>query len=182
MGITRYTELWVCVRRKNTEVEIPFFKLKVNCNSSGEIPGCGLLYIVDSLINTFTINQTEQKWTVVLEQSKCPSRLYQPEHCVCFSSPHHKRNLSRRGKKKWWKSLRLDLKNIGPASVELRIWKGGLAVSPLGIALVSHKPQKWWAFPGKEKSANLRPFTSFLILLTFFFISFLYRMAALWYQ
>lgn len=134
---------------------------KVNCNSWGEITVCRLLHIVDSWINTSTINQTEQKWTIVLEQSKCLSMLYQPEHCVCFSSPHpkkhHQHNLSRK-KKKNGKNLLLGLKNTGPASVELRKWNGGLTVSPLGIALVFSPTPKEMGIPRKRKVCHFKTF------------------------
>lgn len=50
---------------------IHFFKFKVSCNSSGEIPGCGLLYIADSLIRISTVNRTEQKVSMYRNGQLC---------------------------------------------------------------------------------------------------------------
>lgn len=69
---------------------------------------CGLLYIVDILINTSTEKQTEQNGQLCWSNQNVLVHFINLS-TVLVSHPliqkNHKHNLSRREKKKWWKSL-----------------------------------------------------------------------------
>ena len=77
----------------NIETAFKFFKYKVSCNSVGKITSWGLLYIVDSLINTSTINQSEENAAMYRNGKLCwnlrNAILYFPILNVVFLCHHN---------------------------------------------------------------------------------------------
>lgn len=139
---------------------IHLLKFKVSCNSTAEIPGCGLLYTGDSLINTSTVNQTEQKVSMYRNGQLCWSDhnallCFLTLNIVFVSYPlvqiKHKNNL--RGRDKSHERGFLWISEILEQLVVYRESEmGGLVVAPLGTPRFPTNPKRDRRAQGKKSS------------------------------